>query len=87
MRRVRTTLLALAALAAAALGAAPAPALAAPQLVVFGDSYSLTLRDGVRDWPALLRGEGLASRIVKFAHSAATAATRGGPDFADELAR
>jgi len=86
MRRVRAILFLLAALAAAAF-AAPATALAAPQLVVFGDSYSLTLRDGVRDWPALLRGEGLASRIVNFAHPAATAATRGGPDLADELAR
>jgi hypothetical protein len=87
VRPTRTILLTLAALAASVLGGASAPALAAPQLVVFGDSYSLTLRDGVRDWPALLRGEGLASRIVNFAHSAATAATRGGPDFADELAR
>ena len=58
MRPARTTLLALAALAATALAAEPAPARAAPQLVVFGDSYSLTVRDGVRDWPALLQQQG-----------------------------
>src|SRR5689334_19678574 len=86
MRSLRM-LLALAILAAAALGAPPAPALAAPQLVVFGDSYSLTLRDGVRDWPALLQQRGLVGRIANFAHSSATGATRGGPDFADELAK
>ena len=87
MRPARTTLLALAALAATALAAEPAPARAAPQLVVFGDSYSLTVRDGVRDWPALLQQQGYVGRIVDFAHSAATAATRRGPDFAKELAR
>ena len=84
MRPARTLLLALAALATAALAA---PALAAPTLAVFGDSFSLTVRDGVRDWPALLRQQRLAGRIANFAHPAATAATRGGPDFADELAR
>ena len=57
MRPIRTILLTLAALTATVLGGASAPALAAPQLVVFGDSYlPLTLRDGVRDWPALLQG-------------------------------
>jgi phospholipase/lecithinase/hemolysin len=85
MRPARTILL-LAVLAAAALGTAPAPALAAPQLVVFGDSYSLTVRDGVRDWPALLRQRGLVGRIANFARSGGTAITRRGPDFAKEIA-
>src|SRR4051794_1789971 len=84
MRPVRTLLVAALAAIAAAVAS---PALAAPQLVVFGDSYSLTLRDGVRDWPALLRDRGWVGRIANFAHSSATAATRSGPDFADELAR
>src|SRR3954447_9803039 len=86
MRSLRM-LLALAILAAAALGATPAPALAAPRLVVFGDSYSLTLRDGVRDWPALLQQQRLVGRIANFAHSGTSAITRRGPDFADALAK
>ena len=87
MRPTRTILLTLAALAASVLDGASAPALAAPQLVVFGDSYSLTLRDGVRDWPALLQEQRLAGRIANFAKSGTTAATRSGPDFAKAIHR
>ena len=76
MRPFRTLLLALAILAAAALGATPAPALAAPPLVVFGDSFSLTVRDGVRDWPALLQQRGLVGRIANFAESGGSATPR-----------
>ena len=63
MRRVLTTLSLLAVLVAATLAAA-SPARAAPTLAVFGDSFSLTLRDGVRDWPALLQQRGLVGRIA-----------------------
>jgi phospholipase/lecithinase/hemolysin len=87
MRPARTILLALAVLVAAALAAVPAPAAAAPPLAVFGDSYSLTVRDAVDDWPALLHEQGLVGRIANFAHSGATALTRRGPDFAEQLAR
>ena len=70
-----------------ALLATAATAQAAPQLVVFGDSYSLPARDGVRDWPLLLRDAGLVGRVADFAASGTTAMTRRGPDLAREIGR
>jgi phospholipase/lecithinase/hemolysin len=87
VRPVRTILLALAALAAAALGGAPVPALATPTLVVFGDSFSLTVRDGVRDWPALLQQQGLVGRIADFAVSGGSATPRPHRSFAEQVDR
>src|SRR6478736_6659764 len=66
MRPLRTILI-LAALAAAVLGGASAPARAASRLTVFGDSYSIPVHDGARDWPLLLRARGVVGRIINFA--------------------
>src|SRR4051794_21297329 len=84
MRRVRATFLLLAALVAATLAGA-APARAAPTLAVFGDSFSLTVRDGVRDWPALLQQRGLVGRIANFAVSGGSATPRPHRSFAEEI--
>jgi phospholipase/lecithinase/hemolysin len=86
MRRVLTTLSLLAVLVAATLAAA-SPARAAPTLAVFGDSFSLTLRDGVRDWPALLQQRGLVGRIANFAVSGGSATPRPHRSFAEEVDR
>ena len=77
MRPPRTILLTLAALAASVLGGASAPARAAPRLTVFGDSYSIPVHDGARDWPLLLRARGLVGRIDDFARFGATASSGG----------
>src|SRR4051812_25400886 len=87
MRPLRTLLLALAALAAAALGGTPAAARAAPRLTVFGDSYSIPVHDGARDWPLLLRDRGLVGRIDDFARFGATASSGWHINFAQQLQR
>ena len=86
MRRVLTTLSLLAVLVAATLAAA-SPARAAPTLAVFGDSFSLTLRDGVRDWPALLQQRGLVGRIANFAVSGGSATPRPHRSLAEQVDR
>src|SRR4051794_40829412 len=86
MRRVRATFFLLAALVATTLVGA-APALAAPTLAVFGDSFSLTVRDGVRDWPALLQQRGLVGRIANFAVSGGSATPRPHRSFAEQVDR
>src|SRR4051794_38887174 len=86
MRRVRATFFLLAALVVATLAGA-APALAAPTLAVFGDSFSLTVRDGVRDWPALLQQQGLVGRIANFAVSGGSATSRSQRSFAEQVGR
>src|SRR3954467_176313 len=85
MRPARTVLLILAALASAALGGKPSPARAAPQLTVFGDSYSIPVRDGVRDWPLLLHQQGVVGRVNDFAEFGASAATLHTRNFAKEI--
>jgi phospholipase/lecithinase/hemolysin len=85
MRPLRTILLALAALAATALGGAPARA--ASRLVVFGDSYSIPVHSGTRDWPLLLRDRGLVGRIDDFARFGATAWSGWHINFAQQLQR
>src|SRR5918911_618159 len=85
MRRVLTILL-LAALAVLAPASA-SPARATPQLVVFGDSFSLTVRDGVRDWPALLQQQGRVGRIANFAESGGSATPRPHRSFAEQVDR
>jgi phospholipase/lecithinase/hemolysin len=80
---VRSLLLAI--LAVTALGAAAAPARAAPQLTVFGDSYSIPVHDGFQDWPVQLRNQGVVGRVVDFARSGATATSRSPRSFADEI--
>ena len=85
MRPLRTILLALAALAATALGGAPARA--ASRLIVFGDSYSIPVHDGTRDWPLLLRDRGLVGRIDDFARFGATASSGWHINFAQQLQR
>ena len=86
MRLARTILLALATLAATVLGVAPAPAHAAPQLTVFGDSYSLLTRDRIPDWPVQLRDQGVVGQVRDFAHSGATASSRWHINFAQQIA-
>jgi phospholipase/lecithinase/hemolysin len=86
MRPLRTILL-LAALAAIVLGGASAPARAAPRLTVFGDSYSIPVHDGARDWPLLLHEEGLVGRIDDFARFGATASSGWHINFAQQLQR
>ena len=56
-------------------------------LAVFGDSFSLTVRDGVRDWPALLQQQGLVGRIANFAVSGGSATPRPHRSFAEEIDR
>src|SRR5689334_7198648 len=85
MRPVRTVLLSLAALTAVALDGTPSPARAAPQLTVFGDSYSIPVRDGVRDWPLLLHQQGVVGRVNDFAEYGASAATMHTRNFAKEV--
>src|SRR3954452_15248416 len=75
MRSVRTILLVLATLAVTVLGGASAPARAAPILTIFGDSYSIPVHDGTRDWPLLLRDAGIVGRINDFAKFGATASS------------
>src|SRR5689334_19519742 len=87
MRPLRTILLALAALAATVLGGEPALARAASRLVVFGDSYSIPVHSGTRDWPLLLRDRGLVGRIDDFARFGATAWSGGHINFAQQLQR
>src|SRR4051794_30601821 len=86
MRPLRTILI-LATLAATVLGGASAPARAAPRLVVFGDSYSIPVHDGARDWPLLLRARGLVGRIDDFARFGATASSGWHINFAQQLQR
>src|SRR3954452_22312451 len=85
MRPLRTILLALAARAATALGGAPARA--ASRLVVFGDSYSIPVHSGTRDWPLLLRDRGLVGRVDDFARFGATASSGWHINFAQQLQR
>jgi phospholipase/lecithinase/hemolysin len=87
MRPARTTLLAFVALAATALGAASAPARAAPTLTVFGDSYSIPVHDGTRDWPLLLQDQGVVGRVNDFARFGATAWSGWHINFAQQLQR
>ena len=62
-------------LAAGAMVLVAAPALAAPQLTVFGDSYSIPVHDGTRDWPLLLQDAGIVGRVNDFARFGATASS------------
>src|SRR4051794_24713394 len=87
MRPLRMLLLTLVALAAAALGGTPAAARAAARLVVFGDSYSIPVHSGTRDWPLLLRDRGLVGRIDDFARFGATAWSGWHINFAQQLQR
>src|SRR4051812_3114542 len=81
---LRTAVGALAFLAAtAAAGAAPAPA--AAQLTVFGDSYTIPVHDGFRDWPVQLRDQGVVGQVRDFAHSGATASGRWHINFAQQI--
>lgn len=83
MRPVRTAFLLLAALAATALGGAPA---LARTLVVLGDSYSIPVHFGTRDWPLLLRDAGLVGPVADFAASGAAASRGRRHTFADQIA-
>src|SRR4051812_1923507 len=85
MRTAGTTPFLLALLAATVLGGMSSPARAAPPLTVFGDSYSVPFHDRTRDWPVQLRNAHVVGRINDFAEFGATAITRHGPDFADEI--
>src|SRR3954464_692088 len=74
-------------LAAGAMVLVTAPALAAPQLTVFGDSYSIPVHDGTRDWPLLLQDAGIVGRINDFARFGATASSGWHINFAQQLQR
>src|SRR4051794_39178395 len=74
-------------LAAGAMVLVAAPALAAPQLTVFGDSYSIPVHDGTRDWPLLLQDAGIVGRINDFAKFGATASSGWHINFAQQLQR
>jgi phospholipase/lecithinase/hemolysin len=67
--------------------AAASPASAAPPLTVLGDSYSIPVHDGARDWPLLLRARGLVGRIDDFARFGATASSGWHINFAQQLQR
>src|SRR5690348_15614323 len=71
-------------LAAGAMAAA-ASAAAAPELTVFGDSYSIPFHDGTLDWPLQLQDAHVVGRVNDFARFGATAIPRRGPDFGDEI--
>src|SRR4051812_18605757 len=70
-------------LAASALHgvALASPASAASPLTVPGDSYSIPVHDGTRDWPAQLRDRGAVGQVHDFAKSGAIAATIGANTF------
>src|SRR4051794_15350614 len=74
-------------LAAGAMVLVAAPALAAPQLTVFGDSYSIPVHDGTRDWPLLLQDAGIVGRVNDFARFGATASSGWHINFAQQLQR
>jgi GDSL-like Lipase/Acylhydrolase family len=65
--------------------AAASPASAAPPLTVLGDSYSIPVHDGTRDWPAQLRDRGAVGPVHDFAKSGAIAATIGANTFARQV--
>src|SRR4051794_14359378 len=71
---------------AATAAAGAAPARAAAQLTVFGDSYSIPVHDGFRDWPVQLRDQGVVGQVRDFAHSGATASSRWHINFAQQIA-
>ena len=70
---------------AATAAAGAAPARAAPQLTVFGDSYSIPVHDGSRDWPLQLRDPGIVGQVNDFASSGATASSRWHINFAQQI--
>src|SRR3954451_14149014 len=47
------------------------PASAATPLTVLGDSYSIPVHDGTRDWPTQLRDQGAVGQVHDFAKSGA----------------
>jgi phospholipase/lecithinase/hemolysin len=65
----------------------PASAADAAELTVFGDSYSIPVHRGTRDWPAQLRDQGVVGPVHDFARSGAAAATIGGDTFAAQVRR
>src|SRR4051794_24703576 len=65
--------------------AAASPASAASPLTVLGDSYSIPVHDGTRDWPAQLRDRGAVGQVRDFAKSGAIAATVGANTFARQI--
>jgi hypothetical protein len=74
-------------LAAGAMALVAVPALAASQLTVFGDSYSIPVHDGTRDWPLLLQDQGVVGRVNDFARFGATAWSGWHINFAQQLQR
>src|SRR3954454_20518718 len=74
MRPAAKSLLLLLLLTAAAFAARAAAAL---ELTVFGDSYSIPVHDGNRDWPTQLRAQGAVGTVHDFAKSGAIAASIG----------
>src|SRR3954447_18821879 len=87
MPRSKTSGLVPALLAASTLcGVAVAsPASAAPPLTVLGDSYSIPVHDGTRDWPARLRDGGAVGPVHDCAKSGAIAAPIGADPFARQV--
>src|SRR3954454_18314691 len=65
--------------------AAASPASAASPLTVLGDSYSIPVHDGTRDWPAQLRDRGAVGPVHDFAKSGAIAAAIGAKTFARQV--
>jgi phospholipase/lecithinase/hemolysin len=64
-----------------------ARAAAAVELTVFGDSYSIPVHNGNRDWPTQLRDQGAVGTVHDFAKSGATAASIGTNTFARQIRR
>ena len=61
------------------------PLTAALELTVFGDSYSIPVHDGNRDWPTQLRAQGAVGTVHDFAKSGAIAASIGTNTFARQI--
>src|SRR5689334_5311982 len=82
MRPAAKSLLLAVLLTAAAFAARAAAAL---ELTVFGDSYSIPVHDGNRDWPTQLRAQGAVGTVHDFAKSGAIAASTGTNTFARQI--
>ena len=85
MRDRITVALMRALLAGGAVGGVAWPALAAPQLTVFGDSYSIPVHGGAPTWVTQLKNEGVVGNVHDFAKSGAVAANVGPNTFARQI--
>jgi phospholipase/lecithinase/hemolysin len=72
-------------LACGAVGGIAWPALAAPQLTVFGDSYSVPIHGGAPTWVTQLKNEHVVGTVHDFAKSGAVTADQGTNTFARQI--